>query len=215
MNITIFGAGNMGRGIGHRFVASDNALTIVDTNPEAAETLVNELKGVARKGATVHMATMDNVELGDVVVLAVQYGVNLDLGKKLGKKLDGKVVVDIANPLNQTFDGLATAPGTSSAEELAKVVSSGAKVVKAFNTTFAGTLVAGNVGGTPLDVYIAGDDDAAKKTLAKLVGDGGLVAVDVGPLQRARELEGLGFLGITLQMRHNWGFATGWKLIRP
>jgi predicted dinucleotide-binding enzyme len=215
MNITIFGAGNMGRGIGHRFVASDNALTIVDTNPEAAETLVNELKGVARKGATVHMATMDNVELGDVVVLAVQYGVNLELGKKLGKKLDGKLVVDIANPLNQTFDGLATAPGTSSAEELAKVVSSGAKVVKAFNTTFAGTLVAGNVGGTPLDVYIAGDDDAAKKTLAKLVGDGGLVAVDVGPLQRARELEGLGFLGITLQMRHNWGFATGWKLIRP
>jgi predicted dinucleotide-binding enzyme len=215
MNITIFGAGNMGRGIGHRFVASDNALTIVDTNPEAAETLVNELKGVVRKGATVHMATMDNVELGDVVVLAVQYGVNLELGKKLGKKLDGKVVVDIANPLNQTFDGLATAPGTSSAEELAKVVSSGAKVVKAFNTTFAGTLVAGNVGGTPLDVYIAGDDDAAKKTLAKLVGDGGLVAVDVGPLQRARELEGLGFLGITLQMRHNWGFATGWKIIRP
>jgi len=155
------------------------------------------------------------VELGDVVVLAVQYGINLELGKKLGKKLDGKVVVDIANPLNQTFDGLATAPGSSSAEELAKVVSSGAKVLKAFNTTFAGTLVAGNVGGTPLDVYIAGDDDAAKKTLSKLVSDGGLVAVDVGPLQRSRELEGLGFLGITLQMRHNLGFATGWKLIRP
>ncbi|MGD0709190.1 MAG: NAD(P)-binding domain-containing protein, partial [Anaerolineaceae bacterium] len=101
MNITIFGAGNMGRGIGHRLVAGGNALTIVDTNPEAAETLVNELKGVAKKGATVHMATMDNVELGDVVVLAVQYGINLELGKKLGKKLDGKVVVDIANPLNQ------------------------------------------------------------------------------------------------------------------
>jgi 8-hydroxy-5-deazaflavin:NADPH oxidoreductase len=215
MNITIFGAGNMGRGIGHRVVAGGNALTIVDTNPEAAETLVNELKGVAKKGATVHMATMDNVELGDVVVLAVQYGINLELGKKLGKKLDGKVVVDIANPLNQTFDGLATAPGTSSAEELAKVVSSSAKVVKAFNTTFAGTLVAGNVGGTPLDVYIAGDDDAAKKTLSKLVSDGSLVAVDVGPLQRARELESLGFLGITLQMRHNLGFTTGWKLIRP
>ena len=201
MNITIFGAGNMGRGIGHRLVAGCNALTIVDTNPEAAETLVNELKGVAKKGATVHMATMDNVELGDVVVLAVQYGINLELGKKLGKKLDGKVVVDIANPLNQTFDGLATAPGTSSADELAEDVSSSAKVVKAFNTTFAGTLLAGNVGGTPLDAYIAGDDDAAKKTLAKLVSDGGLVPVDVGPLQRARELESLGFLGITLQKR--------------
>jgi predicted dinucleotide-binding enzyme len=88
-------------------------------------------------------------------------------------------------------------------------------VVKAFNTTFAGTLVAGNVGGTPLDVYIAGDDENAKKTVSNLVTDGGMVAVDIGPLVRAREIEALGLLGITLQVRHNLGFATGWKLIRP
>jgi predicted dinucleotide-binding enzyme len=153
--------------------------------------------------------------MGEVVVLALSYGVNLAVAKQLGAKLDGKVVIDIANPLNATYDGLATAPGTSSAEELAKVVSSGAKIVKAFNTTFAGTLVAGNVGGIPLDVFIAGDDEAAKNTVSKLVTDGGLVAVDAGPLLRARELEGLGLLGITLQIRHNLGFTTGWKLIRP
>lgn len=215
MKVTIIGAGNMGRGIGYRLMAGGNDLTIVDSAPEAAENLAKELKGIAKKGGTAQFASLDGVELGDVVVLALPYGTNLEVGKKLGKKLDGKVVVDIANPLNQSFDGLVTAPETSSAQELAKVVSSGAKVVKAFNTTFAGTLVAGNVGGIPLDVFIAGDDEDAKKTLAKLVTDGGLVAVDVGPLHRARELEGLGLLGITLQMRHKLGFATGWKLIRP
>jgi predicted dinucleotide-binding enzyme len=46
-----------------------------------------------------------------------------------------------------------------------------ASVVKAFNTTFAGTLVAGQVGGRPLDVFLAGDD---------------------GPLAGARELEAAG-----------------------
>jgi NADPH-dependent F420 reductase len=214
MKVTIIGAGNMGKGIGYRLAAGGHDLTVVDNNPESAEALVKELRGVANKGASVQSASFENVRLGDVVVLAVWYGANLEVAKKLGSKLDGKVVVDIANPLNQTFDGLATAPGTSSAEELAKVVPN-AKVVKAFNTTFAGTLVAGNVGGTPLDVFIAGDDDAAKKTVEKLVSDGGLEAVDAGSLLRARELEALGLLGITLQVKHNLGFMTGWKLIHP
>jgi NADPH-dependent F420 reductase len=215
MKITIIGAGNMGRGIGYRWVAGGNAVTVVDINPESSEALAKELRSVAKNGGSASSASLESAELGDVVVLAVNYGANFDVAKKLGKKLDGKVVVDIANALNPTYDGLVTAPGTSSAEELAKVVSSGAKVVKAFNTTFAGTLVAGNVGGIPLDVFIAGDDETAKKTVAKLITDGGLVAVDTGPLLRARELESLGLLGITLQMKNNFGFTTGWKLTRP
>jgi predicted dinucleotide-binding enzyme len=152
--------------------------------------------------------------LGDVVVLAVWYGVNIELAKRFGSKLSGKVVVDIANPLNSTYDGLSISPDTSSAEELAKAVP-GVKVVKAFNTTFAGTLAAGKVNGQPLDVFLAGDDDAAKAKVAQLVTDGGLVAIDAGPLLRSRQLEALALLGITLQMKHNLGFATAWKLVRP
>jgi 8-hydroxy-5-deazaflavin:NADPH oxidoreductase len=215
MNITVVGTGNMGRGIGHRLVAGGHSLVLVDRNLEAAEALAVELRKVAQKGATVKTASLEAAELGDVVVLAVWYGVNLELVKEFGSKLNGKVVVDIANPLNQTYDGLVTDPSTSSAEEVAKLVPSGARVVKAFNTTFAGTLVAGQVGGIPLDVFIAGDDDAAKATVAGLVSDGGLVPVDAGALQRARQLEGLALLGITLQFKHNFGFATGWKLTRP
>ena len=66
----------------------------------------------------------------------------------------------------------------------------------------------GEVGGVPLDVFIAGDDDAAKQTWWPTWSrDGGLVGVDVGPLHRARQLEGLALLGITLQFKHNLGFS--------
>lgn len=214
MNVTVIGAGNMGRGISHRLVAGGNSVTLVDSNPEAAEALATELRAVAKKGALVKTASLDNVELGEVVVLAVYYGVNLELVKKLGNKLAGKVVVDIANPINATYDGLVIPADTSSAEEVAKVVPAGAKVVKAFNTTFAGTLVAGQVGGQTLDVLIAGDDEAAKEAVSNLVLEGGLVPVDTGALHRARQLEALGLLGITLQLKHNLGFTTGWKLTR-
>lgn len=50
------------------------------------------------------------------------------------------------------------------------------KVLKAFNTTFAGTLNSGKVGDTPTTVLIAGDDADAKKFLAN--------ALEVSPLQR-------------------------------
>jgi predicted dinucleotide-binding enzyme len=129
----------------------------------------------------------------------VSYPGTLELARELGERLAGKVVVDIANPLNQTFDALATTPGTSAAEEVAAATPAGARVVKAFNTTFSGTLVEGQVADQPLDVFIAGNDEGAKETVAQLVRDGGLRTIDVGPLERSRQLEGLGSLGITLQ----------------
>ncbi|MDL1912642.1 NADP oxidoreductase [Chloroflexi bacterium CFX6] len=209
MNITIIGAGNMGRGIGTRAVAGGHSVTFVDANPEVAEKTAADVKASARNGAQVFTAPLGDVQLGDVVVFAVWYGTNIELAKQLGRKLAGKVVVDIANPLNQTFDGLATAPDSSSAEDLAKAIADGAKVVKAFNTTYAGTLLAGQVAGQPLDVFIAGDDADAKAKVAQIVTDGGMRPIDAGPLSRARQIEGMQFLHITLQntLGTNWGSA--------
>lgn len=200
MNVTIIGAGNMGRGIGTRFIAGGHKVTFVDANPETAQKAAADLKAES--------ATLD-APLGDVVVLAVWYGTNIEIAKQLGSKLAGKVVVDIANPLNSTYDGLATAPDSSSAEDLAKALVDGAKVVKAFNTTYAGTLLAGQVAGQPLDVFIAGDDADAKAKVAQLVADGGMRAIDAGPLHRARQIEGMQLLHITLQgtLGTNWGSA--------
>ena len=213
MNVTIIGAGNMGRGIGHRLVAGGHDVTVVDRDPEDAGRLAEELRGAAQGGATVEAAGPGAELRGEVVILAVYYPGTLELARELGERLAGKVVVDIANPLNETFDGLATAPGTSAAEEVATTAPAGTRVVKAFNTTFSGTLVHGQVAGQPLDVLIAGDDEGTKETVAQLVRDGGLRAIDVGPLERARQLEGLGFLGITLQQPLGLNFQSAWKLI--
>jgi len=207
MNVTIIGSGNMGRGIGTRAVAGGHSVTFVDTNPEVAEKAATDVRASAKNGAKVSAASLGDAQLGDVVVFAVWYGTNIELAKQLGNKLAGKVVVDIANPLNSTYDGLTTASDSSSAEDLAKAIVSGARVVKAFNTTFAGTLLTGESGGQKLDVFIAGDDADAKSKVAQLITDGGMRAVDAGPLHRARQIEGMGLLHIVLQgaLGTNWG----------
>ena len=206
MNITIIGPGKMGRAIGTRAVAGGHSVTFVGKTPESAKKTAEEVQAYAKEGAKVSTANLDNVELGDVVVLALWYGSNIEVAKQLGAKLDGKTVVDIANPLNSTYDGLATAPDSSSAEDVAKAIDSGAKVVKAFNTIYAGTLLEGEVDGQPLDVFIAGNDANAKNKVAQLVKDSGMRPVDTGALNRARQIEGMQLLHIVTQgtLGTNW-----------
>jgi len=198
MDVTIIGSGKMGRAIGTRAVAGGHSVTFVGKTPESAEKAAEEIKASAKKGAQVSTANLADVELGDVVVLALSYGTTMEVAKQLGAKLAGKAVVDIANPLNSTYDGLVTAPDSSAAEDVAKAVA-GAQVVKAFNTIFASTLLAGQVAGQSLDVFIAGDDADAKSKVAQLVKDGDMRPIDTGPLSRARQIEAMELLHITLQ----------------
>jgi len=213
MNISIIGTGNMARGIGTRLLAGGHNVTLVGRDLVEANELANELRSKATNGATATTAPFGNPIADEVVFLAVDYASAAPIIQEYGTQFANKTIVDITNPLNETYTGLATAPGTSGAETIAKVAPRGAKVVKAFNTTFAGTLVAGKVAGQPLDVLIASDDETARATIAQLVKDGGLNAVDVGPLQRSRQLEELAFLGITLQSELNTNFMSAWKLL--
>jgi len=208
MKVTIIGAGKMGRAIGTRAVAGGNEVEILDHDPADAQKLADEL------GASASAIDADASFGGDVVVLAMYYPGIKEAAQQYGDRLDGKVVVDISNPVDtQTWDRLATPADTSSAEEIAEVVPD-AKVVKAFNTTFANTLVEGKVDGQQLDVLIAGDDDGAKRKVSELASGGGLRPLDVGPLKRAQELEHLGLLHITMQEPLGLGFASTFKL-RP
>ena len=213
MNITIVGPGNMGRAIATRALSGGHSVTFAGKTIESAQKAADDVRASAKQGAEVSATTVERVQPGDVVVLALWYGTNLDVARQLGEKLKGKTVVDIANPVNSTYDNLATAPGSSSAEEVARIAGPETKVVKAFNTTFATTLREAEVAGQPLDVFIAGDDEEAKQTVAQFIQDAGLRAVDAGPLSRARQIEGLGFLHIVTQGDLGTNYASAVKIL--
>ncbi|MFB6849620.1 NADPH-dependent F420 reductase [Streptomyces sp. NPDC056373] len=216
MQITIIGAGNMARGIATRALAGGHTVTLTAKDPAKAARLAEELSAQAAGDAAVRTDDDSAVDTAELVVLAVPFAAAKELTTSLGGRLSGKVLVDISNPVGTSLDALVVAPGTSAAEEIAAVAAPGTKVVKAFNTTFATTLVAGQVGGTPLDVFIAGDDEAAREQVAELVTSGGLHAVDVGSLKHARELEGFQLLHMALQIGEGgYGWASTIKLVAP
>lgn len=186
--ITIIGAGTMATAIGGVLSASGATIqTIRHNDPAVVE--------------------------GELVILAVPYAALAEIASSRGDQLAGKVVVDISNPLDfSTFDSLVVPVGSSAAAELAAALPS-SHVLKAFNTTFAATLVSGTVGPLPTTVLVAGDDPAAKQALIDAVTAGGLRAVDAGRLSRAHELEALGFLQLTLAGAGRIEWTGGFALV--
>ena len=206
-SITIIGAGNMARGIAGRALAGGHVVEIFARDLEKAKALGHDLNVSSTGG-------LDDVPAGDIVVLAVPYEAALNVVQQFGDRLADKTIVDITNPVDfSTFSGMVTPADTSAAQEVARQLPPSASVVKAFNTTFAGTLASGEVGGQPLDVFVAGDDPDTKAAVTALIESSGMRAVDVGDLHMARYLEGLGFLHMSIQTTQGGNFATGVKVL--
>jgi NADPH-dependent F420 reductase len=206
MDITIIGTGNMARGIATRALAGGNRVTLLGTSVDKAQALADELSGDVRP------AQVGDELQGDVVVLAVWYQAVDDVLRRYEGELESKVVVDITNPVDTETYAPLTIEAGSVAQEIATRVP-GAKVVKAFNTTFAGTLVDGQVAGEQLDLLIASDDDEAKALVSRLASDGGMRPIDAGPLALAHHLEALGYLNMAIQPTLGTNYGSAFKVL--
>jgi predicted dinucleotide-binding enzyme len=213
VNLTILGSGAMARAIGTRALVGGHSVQVLSRDAEHYQALAEELRSLAISSETVAVGPLDEPLVGDLVVLAVPYPAAFTLVRRYSEELNGKVVIDITNPFNESFDGLVTPPDTSAAEEIANKLPSGAGIVKAFNTIFASTLADGQVAGQPLDVFIAGDDPGAKQTVGDFAQTGGLRAFDAGPLSRARALEQFELVHMTLQQQLDTRFRSAIKII--
>lgn len=212
MDVAVIGAGNMGRSLARRLTAGGHTVHLCDRDPKDAGAVAQEMAANGGGAVRPQWSARDAVDASEVVILAAYFADNKKLAVELSDALAGKIVVDISNPLNPTFDGLVTEPTTSAAEEMSRRLP-GARLVKAFNTTFAPVLFDGAIDGTPLDVFIASDDDEAKQTVADLVSSMEMRPVDAGALQNSRTLERMLLLLIELQGRYGLEFSAGVKFL--
>ncbi len=173
MTIAILGKGNMGKGLGQRLAGKTNIVF----------------------GSRSGTSYGDAVQAADIVVLALPYAAALEEAAKLD--LAGKVVVDMSNPITADFSGLTIGHSTSAAEEIAKVAK-GARVVKAFNTIFAGLFDVPASATANVPVFVAGNDEAAVAAVADLAVKAGFAVEKIGDLTGARLVEPVGMLNIRL-----------------
>lgn len=212
--IAVIGAsGNMGSAISKSLSKGNNRLLLLDNLKDKAEAVINDIKS-SNASADVEAldCPTDASWEADVIILAVPFQAEKEIAEKIKEVANQKIVISIANPLNETYDGLVTAPDTSAAEELQKLLPN-SKVVKAFNTTFAADFSTPVIDGKQVDAFIAGNDEEAVNTVSELVKTAGFNPIVAGDLSVSRTLENMQLLLIQLGMKYNYNWLAGWKIL--
>lgn len=189
MKVAIIGTGNMGAGLAATLAAAGHEVSIGARDLAKAAALADKVGHGAMGGGIAAAA-----KLADLVILALPFGAIADAIKQAGD-LAGKVLVDISNPISADYKELVIGHTTSAGEEIQKLAPQ-AKVVKAFNTIFAQLLAPESRPNKTLQVFVAGDDAAAKASVSELAKSVGFEAVDAGPLSNSRYLEPIGEMNI-------------------
>jgi NADPH-dependent F420 reductase len=155
---------------------------------------------------------MDASWEADVIIPAVPYAAEKEVAEKIREVATQKIVVSIANPLNETNSGLLTPASTSAAEELQKSLPF-SKVVKAFSTSYAANFSQPVIGGQKADAFIAGNDEEAVSLVRDLVKTAGFQPVVAGNLAVSRTLESMQLLLIQLTQKNEYKGAAGFKIL--
>jgi predicted dinucleotide-binding enzyme len=188
----------MGSGLARLFAAKGHSVALADQDADAVARLAAEIGDNAR-GADIASAVKD----AEIVILSIPFDAAKTVLEQAGD-LDGKILIDITNPITPDYMELTIGHTTSAAEEIAKLAPT-ARVVKAFNTVFWQALPFEVRRGNPaVQVLMASDDADAKQIVADVVTGLEFEAIDAGPLSNARFIEPVG------EMNIHFGYALGW-----
>lgn len=209
MKIAIIGSGNVGSVLGRRLAQSGHTICFASRTPTSEK--MAAMLAAAPNQCTAAMV-VEAVERADVVIYAAPYDQAESILSSVAD-FHGCVLIDCTNPLNARFDGLQLGHTESAGERLGQWAPT-ARVVKAFNTTSVATMADPRYDGHVATQFYCGDDDAAKRIVAELIGQLGMEPVDAGPLRNARYLEATAMLYIHLAVRGGWGGNCALKMLK-
>ncbi|MDP2810437.1 MAG: NAD(P)-binding domain-containing protein [Rhodocyclaceae bacterium] len=216
MKIGILGTGDVGRTLAGGFAARSHEVVIGTRDPVAPK--VRELLGKVGAGATA-ASFADAACFGEVIVLAIGWG-NAESALKLAgaQNFAGKVVLDATNPLKIEAEGqppvMAVGHTDSGGEQVQRWLP-GARVVKAFNIVGHPHMVDPDFNGAKPDMFICGNDAAAKQVADGLIRELGWPAsIDLGDIGKSRYLEPLAMVWITHLFNNGFNVNHAFKLLR-
>jgi predicted dinucleotide-binding enzyme len=207
--IAIIGKGHVGSSLGICFTRAGLHVKFgVQEGSDAKEVLARCY------GRAEAMSVADAAHSADVIFLAIPALAVPDVIKTLGN-MSGKTVVDCTNTIKWENGPVWNPPDEGSVAELIAKSLKGAKVVKGFNTFGAEFMMEPIVENVPVDLFLAGDDDA-KRLVSEIADKAGFKSIDTGSIRNAAALENLGVLWIYFATTGNKGRRRFFKLLeRP
>jgi predicted dinucleotide-binding enzyme len=213
MKVGIFGTGDVGRALGHAFVAlgHDVKMGAREAGNEKAASWVKENGPKASAGTFAEVG-----EFCELAVLATLGVANEAVLKAAGpERLAGKIIIDATNPLAHkpgAPPGLAISGNDSGGEQVQRAVPK-SHVVKAFNIVGNAHMFRPDFAGGPPDMFFCGNDDGAKKRVGALLTDFGWNPVDIGGIEGSRYLEAMCMVWVLYAIKQG-GWNHAFKMLR-
>ena len=203
----------MGSAIAKSLAKGNYRLLLKGNNQGKLTKLVKEIQETTPSADIEGMACSKEASWeADIIIPAVPFQAEKEVAEKIKEVANQKIVISIANPLNETYTGLVTNGDSSAAEELQKLLPH-SKVIKAFNTTFAADFFTPVINGQKVDAFIAGNHEDALQTVSELVSTAGFNPIISGDLTLSRSLESMQMHLIQLSMKYNYNWQAGWKIL--
>lgn len=213
MKIAIIGAGNVGGTLGTRWAHKGHEVAFGSRNPDDSK-IHTVLAGAGENARA--FSVVAAVAQSEIVVLTLPWEAVQEVLCSIGD-LSSKVLIDATNPVEMGVEGLkkglVVGHSTSGGEQVA-AWTTGARVVKAFNSTGYPNMADPAYDGVPTTMFVCGDDADAKTIVAGLGEDLGFEMWDAGPLVNARLLEPLAMLWIDLAFFRGLGPNIAFKLLK-
>jgi len=194
MKIAVLGTGMVGTTIASRLVELGHEVMMgsrTAANEKAVEFANNN--GENAKAGTF----ADGANFGDIIFNCTKGGISIEAIKLAGNGIDGKILIDIANPLDFSQGNPpclipALSNTNSLSEEIQKTFPT-TRVVKTLNTMWCGLMVNPlMIGNGDHTNYISGNDAEAKATVKTLLNEFGWKnqnILDLGDITNARGTE--------------------------
>lgn len=211
--IGILGSGVVGRTLADGFIKHGHAVMI---GTRDTSKLAGWKKEAGANGSTGSFS--DTANFGEIIVLAVKGHAAKDVLKMAGDGINGKTVIDATNPIDEKagpVNGVLqffTDINRSLMEDLQELHPE-AHFVKCFSSVGAHLMVNPEIGGQKPTMFIAGNDESAKKDVSAILNLFGWETEDMGSVEAARAIEPLCMLWCIPVFKDNqWAHA--FKLLR-
>lgn len=191
--VAIIGLGNIGKAIATNLTIGKHPVILASREIEKSKAYENELGGLATA-----KEIPDAIKDADVIIPAIAFGTLKDFLKTYSEELNGKIIVDVSNPIVPNGNGgfkKIIGENESAGKILSDLIPKKAKLIKAFGTLGAGSLL--NAAFNEPDkkvLFYASDSTISNSQIEELITSSGFVPFNIGGIDQSIKIEVFGDL---------------------
>ena len=191
--VAIIGPGKIGEAIATNLAKGNHSVILASRDLEKAKSLANKIGSLVKA-----KETSAAIKEADIIIPAVHFNSLKEFFQTFDKELEGKIIVDVSNPIAPDGNGgfkKIVGEHESAGQILSNLIPKSTKLIKAFGTLGAGSLVEAAFNSPDRKVlFYASDSTNSNQQIEEVISSSGFEPFHVGGIDQSIRIEVFGDL---------------------